>query len=122
MIRNRFAQQAFAIRFGGFAVTNPACESGIAGARAEEADQPGRDDDDRKRRGEEEDRHERHCSQHLHRPAFQRTTPDPDNGVNDDRQHGGLETEECGRNVAVLAPFRIDDAQRHQRDDAGQDE
>ena len=55
-------------------------------------------------------------------PAFQGTPADADDGLDDDRQHGRLQTKERRRHEADLAPFRIDDAERHQRDDAGQDE
>ena len=43
-------------------------------------------------------------------------------GLDDDRQHGRLQAEERRRHEADLTPLRIDDAERHQRDDAGQDE
>ena len=58
----------------------------------------------------------------LHRPALERAPADPDHRLDDDRQHGGLQAEEGRGDEADLPPQRVDDAERHQGDDAGQDE
>ena len=92
------------------------------GARAQEAEQTRRYDDQRKRNGEEEDRHEGRRRQGLQRPALERTPSDADKGLDDDREHGGFEAEERRGHKANLTPLRIDDAESHQRDDTGQDE
>ena len=53
---------------------------------------------------------------------FSALRADPHDRLQDDREHGGLEAEEQGRDDADLAEQGIDDAQRHDRDDARQHE
>ena len=57
-----------------------------------------------------------------HDPVLERLRSDPHHGLEHDREHGGLEAEEQGRDDADLAEQGVDDAERHDGDDAGQDE
>ena len=123
MIRSDLAEQAVVEgRAFRASVTDPSGEGRIARPRAKEADQARRDNDQRKWDREEEDRHERRRRERLQRSALQCAPANPDQGFDHDRQHGGLQTEERARDNADFAPFRVDDAERHQSDDAGQDE
>jgi hypothetical protein len=123
VIRDCLAEQAFAVR-PGLCVAMPARahESRNPGARGEKADQGGGDDDDGKRNGKKEDRHKRRRRERLHRAAFQGTLADADDRFNDNREHCGSKTEERRPDKADLAPLGIDDAERHQRDNARHDE
>ena len=56
------------------------------------------------------------------RPVLEGALADPDHRLDDDRQHGGLEAEEQRRDDRNVAPARVDVAERHDGDDAGQDE
>ena len=53
---------------------------------------------------------------------FSAFAADPHHRLEHDREHRGLEAEEQGRDDADLAEQGVDDAERHDRDDAGQDE
>jgi hypothetical protein len=85
-------------------------------------DEACRNDDERKRDGEKKDGYECSRRQSLQRSAFKGTPTDTDHGFDDDRQNGRLQTKESSRHIADLAPFSVNDAESHQRDDSGQDE
>ena len=54
--------------------------------------------------------------------VLERALADPDHRLDDDRQHRRLEAEEQRHDDRNVAPARVDVAERHDRDDAGQDE
>ena len=92
-----------------------------SGPRAEIADHAGRDDDDRERNVEKEDRDKGDCRQRDHDAVAQRAFADADHRLHDDGKHGGLQAEKQRLDEADIAVGRIDIAQPHDGDDAGQD-
>ena len=54
--------------------------------------------------------------------GFEGSLSDPDNSLHDDDEHRRLEAEEQRRDDRHMAPQRIDVAETHDADDAGQDE
>ena len=60
--------------------------------------------------------------QHQHRPALQRTAADPLHRLQHDCQHRRFQAEKQGRDDRRAATGGIDDAERHDRDDAGEHE
>jgi hypothetical protein len=89
---------------------------------AEIADHPGRDDDDREGHAEKEDRDKGGRRQRDHDAIAQRAFADADHGLDHDGEHRGFQPEEQRLDKADIAVCRIDIAQRHDGDDAGQDE
>jgi hypothetical protein len=117
------AKQAFAVELDfRFAMSDPARECWVASACAKKPDETCLNDDERKRDGEEKDGYECSRRQSLQRSALKGAPADSDHGFDDDHQNGRLQTKESGRHVADFAPFSVDDAESHQRDDAWQDE
>ena len=99
-----------------------AANSGRPLLRAEIADHAGRDDDDREGHVEKEDRDKGDGGQRDHQPVAQRALADADHGMDDDGEHRGLQPEEHRLDEADIAIGRVDVAQPHDGDDAGQDE
>jgi hypothetical protein len=89
---------------------------------ADIADDPGRDDDDRERHREEEDRDKGYRCQRQHDVVAQRALADAHQRLDHDREHRGLQPEEQRLDIPDLAEGGVDDAQRHDGDDAGEDE
>ena len=75
-----------------------------------------------KRHVEKEDADEGRRRERDQCPVLERALADPDHRLDDDRQHRGLEAEEQRRDDRNVAPAGVDVAERHDRDDAGQDE
>ncbi len=91
MVWDGLAKQAFAVGPGAhFAVSNPAREGWVASACSKKPDEASRNNDERKRDGEEEDRHECRRRQRLQGSALEGTPADADHGFDDDRQNGRL--------------------------------
>ena len=103
-------------------VAAPAHEGGVACAPAKEAGDGGRKNDDRERNAKEEDRHERCRRDPAHDVVLQRARADAHDGLKHDCEHGGLQAEEQRLNKGDVAEQRIDPAQRHDRDQAGEHE
>ena len=93
-----------------------------AGAAAEIAGEAGCQHDRRERQVEQEQRDERGRRQRHHRRALQGAPADAQHRLGDDGQHRRLEPEEQAGDHADIARQRVDPAQRHDRDEAGQDE
>ena len=91
-------------------------------ACAEIADHAGRNDDDREGDVEKEDRDKGDRGERDHQPVAQRALADADDGLDHDREHRGLQAEEHRLDEADIAIGRVDVAQAHDGDDAGQDE
>ena len=117
------AEQAVAVRRSVRGTVTPAdLERVESGAAADEADQAGREHDERERHVEKEDRHEGGGGDADHDAVLQRLPADAHDRVEDDGEHGRLEPEEQGGDDADLPVKGIDPAQDHDGDDAGQDE
>jgi hypothetical protein len=71
---------------------------------------------------EEEDADERHCRERLHDTVLQGPLADPYHGFEDDRQNGGFQSQEQCYDDWNVAERSVDVTQRHDRDDAGDDE
>ena len=93
------------------------------GARpsAEKTDQCRAEDDDRKWNIEEENSHECGRGERDHRIVLERPLADPKYGLQYDREYRGLEPEKQRDDDRHIAPGRVDVAQRHDGDDAGND-
>jgi hypothetical protein len=74
------------------------------------------------RNGEEEDADERGGGEPHHHVVLERALADPEHRLEHDRQHRGLETKEQRDDHRHLAIAGVDVAERHDGDDAGDDE
>jgi hypothetical protein len=92
------------------------------GPAAEVADQPRAQHDHGKRDVEEEYPHEGCSGETLHDPVFQCPLADAHDGLDHDGEHCRLEAEEQRRHETHVTEGRVDVAERHDGDDAGQDE
>ena len=90
--------------------------------RRGETDERCAKDDDRERHVEKENADEGGRREPDQRLVLERAFADPHHRLDDDRQHRGLEAEEQRRDDRNIAPARVYVAQRHDGDDAGQDE
>ena len=88
----------------------------------DEADQPGRENDDRKRNSEGEDGDEGGRGHAGHPATADRAASNPAHGLQHDRQHRGLEPEEQGLDRADIAKSGIEPGQDHDRREAWQHE
>ena len=75
-----------------------------------------------KRHAEKENGDEGRGRDRDHDPVAQRALSDADHGLDYDREHRGLQAEEQRFDEADIAVGRVDVAERHDGDDAGQDE
>ena len=89
---------------------------------AGEADQARQDDDDRERHVVEEDGNEGHDRDGAHDVVAQRPLADAQHGLDHYHQHGGLQPEEQALDQRHLAQQHVDPAERHDGEQARQDE
>lgn len=87
-----------------------------------EADDAGGDDDQRERRPEEEDRHEGDRRYADHDRIAQRTFADPNHRLDHDGEDRRFQAVEQGFDETYVAIGRVDVAEPHDGEDAGQDE
>ena len=97
-------------------------KSGDAGPATKETNDAGRGDDQGERQVEDEDADERGSGQSQHGAIAQRSLADTHHGFQHDGQDRGLQSEELGLDRADIAVKRVDPAQRHDGDGAGQNE
>jgi hypothetical protein len=88
----------------------------------DEADAGRAEDDGGEGDVEEEDADKGDGRERDHHPVLERTLADADHGLDHDRQNGRLEAEEQRRDHGHVAPGGVHVAQRHDGDDAGNDE
>src|SRR4051794_24043596 len=98
------------------------CKSGKPCSATKVAEQPCRSNDEREWYTQEEDRDECRCREADHHAVLQGSLADADNGIENHREHGCLETEEQPGHKANIAVGRVDPAQAHNGDDTGEDE
>ena len=106
----------------GGAVPGAGREGGEAGALAEEADDGGREHDEREGGGEGEDGDEGEKGDGAQRGVAQRAPADADHRFEHDGEHRRLEADEGGGDRPELAVEHVEPAQGHDHDDAGEDE
>ena len=100
-----------------------ACAEGRQpGAGSREADQPGREDDQRKRDVEEENGDEGRGSEPDHDMVAERAPPDAHDRFQHDRQHRRLQAEEQRLDHRHLAEPGVEPAQHHDGDESRQHE
>ena len=95
---------------------------GVAQPVCGEADERRCQHDEREGDGEKEQRDESHSGDHDGKPRLQGAAADAQHGLDDDGEHGRLETEKQAGDKAHIAPDDVDPAERHEGDDARHDE
>ena len=104
------------------AMTALELKCGGAGRSADKADQRRAKNDDRKRNIEKEDAHKCGRRERAHHVVLERALADADDRLQHDRENRGLEPEKQRRNRRHVAVAGIDVAERHDGDEAGEDE
>jgi hypothetical protein len=123
MLGEVVAQAAFARRIDARGAVPVADDkNGRAGAGADKADHSRHQHNQRERQVAEKNRDKGKCCERDHCAAFQCPAADPVNRVQHDRQHRSLQPEKRGGDDRHLAERGVDQAQRHDGDDAGDDE
>ena len=97
-------------------------EGGQAGAPAQIADHAGGEDDQRERHAEDEDRDERGGGDGDHHVVLQRPPADAHHRLEHDGEHGGLQAEEQRLDDPHRAEGGVDQAERHDGEEARQHE
>ena len=103
------------------AVPRIRCESGDAHRRRGKADEASAEHDDWKRNVKEEDADEGDRRERDHHLVLERPLADANQGLDHDSENRRLQAEEQRDDDRHSAPGRVDVAQRHDGDDAGND-